>query len=192
MEWQLAKSCLRGAPEIQSYTTHAELRALSEAAARCRHGAVALEIGSHLGASTCYIAAGLSRVGGRLFCVDTWHNETMPEGLRDTFAEFSRNTAGAKVMITPLRKPSGALVRDDLILPLDFAFIDADHSYYAVKQDWHLIAPWMSQDGVLAFHDCIAFEGVSRVVGEALASGQWRLESHTGNLLFIRRARFRK
>src|SRR5262252_8804495 len=81
------------ASRIFSFTQPPELEVLFQLANRCPMGAKALEIGSHLGASSCYLAAGLKPREGVLFCVDTWNNETMPDGIKDTFAEFSANTS---------------------------------------------------------------------------------------------------
>src|SRR5262245_50824733 len=77
-------------------------------------GARALEIGSHLGSSALFLAAGLKNLGGRLYCVDTWMNETMPDGPRNTYFEFSSNTRPYASIITPIRKKSQELADDDI------------------------------------------------------------------------------
>lgn len=173
---------------VPTYTTRSELFALYLLAARCPVGATALELGSYLGASTCIIAAGLAQVGGHLVCVDTWNNETMPEGERDTLAEFLRNTRAVSRMITVLRMRTSDLTRAHVPNDLRLVFIDADHEYLSVKGDFERIAPWVAEGGVVAFHDCRAFVGVSRVIGEALATGDWWVDGHVNNLLWIRRA----
>jgi predicted O-methyltransferase YrrM len=38
-------------------------------------------------------------------------------------------------------------------LPIDFLFIDADHSYEAVKADWSLWFPKVKKGGYIALHD---------------------------------------
>ena len=174
--------------QIFSFTTRKELRKLYELAHACPPNSFALEIGSHLGASSCYIAAGLAHNNGHLFCVDTWQNETMPDGVHDTFAEFHRNTYGLRQYITAVRKHSENLNNDDIATPLSLVFIDGDHSYDAVKGDFTLVSQWLSDDGVIAFHDCLFFEGVVRTVGEALASGKWVLHGQVENLCWLKRA----
>ena len=77
-----------GATRIQSYTHPWELSTLFKLAAACPPGARAVEIGSHLGASACYLAAGLRLVGGHLICVDTWQNDAMDDTPEDTFRAF--------------------------------------------------------------------------------------------------------
>ncbi len=178
------------AGHIRTHTTPRELRALFQIALESPAGGIGLEIGSYTGASTCYIAAGLALKGGQLFCVDTWNNETMPEGVRDTFAEFRRNTLGVKQFVTAVRKPSHELSVEDIQVPLRFAFLDGDHSYQAVKGDFEKVEPWLAEDGIIAFHDCLYYEGVSRVIGEALSGGAWRIAGQVGNLFWMRRADF--
>lgn len=177
---------------IPTYTTKLELKALYTMAAACPRGATAIEIGSYLGASTCYIAAGIARVGGHLYCVDTWQNETMPDGEKDTFAEFQQNTAAIERWITTVRKRSYELSATDFRAPIHLVFIDGDHNYAAVKRDLDHIKKWVALDGIIAFHDCIAFKGVSRVIGEALGSGEWKIAGHVENLLWVRRANWER
>ena len=173
---------------VYSFTTKAELNALYTLALACPVGADVLEIGSYLGASTCYIAAGLSHGDGHLFCVDTWQNETMPDGIRDTFTEFQENTAVFKDMLTLLRKRSDEIASNDIPAALHLVFIDGDHSYDACRHDFHMVTPWLSEDGTIAFHDSNNYSGVSRVIGEALATGKWSVAGHVGSLLWMRRA----
>jgi predicted O-methyltransferase YrrM len=39
--------------------------------------------------------------------------------------------------------------------PLDFLFIDGDHSYQGVKRDWEMYSPMVQAGGLIAFHDII-------------------------------------
>jgi len=186
----LKRAGVAHAEKIFSYTTKHELQALFNLAVACPTGANVLEIGSHLGASTCYLAAGLRASKGNLFCVDTWQNETMPEGETDTFVKFRKNTQNINHLLTLCRKRSSDLSENDVSLPLHLVFIDGDHSYESVKGDFEKIAPWVAKDGIVAFHDCLYFEGVSRVIGESLANGEWMIVDHIRNLLWIKRAGF--
>jgi predicted O-methyltransferase YrrM len=183
---ELADAALPGAAKIHTHMTAAELRALQDLAAGAQN---ALEIGSYLGASSAHMAAVLSMHGGLLTCVDTWANETMDEGTRDTLAEFERNTRGVAEAIAIVRKRSDELAEADVLLPLDLVFIDADHSYPTVKRDFDKVRGWIREGGTLAFHDVLFFEGVSRVVGEVLASGEWQLAGKVDNLVWLKKIR---
>lgn len=184
---QFQRLGLDRAEGIRTWTSSAELRQLHRLASGCPPQASVVELGSYLGASTCYLAAGLSAKGGRIVCVDTWQNETMPEGVKDTHKEFQDNTASVASMLTILRKPTADLRGEDLPAGIHLAFIDADHSYEATRADTNLLLPLMAPDGVLVFHDTACYVGVSRVVGEVLAAGQWSIAGNEGNLTWLRR-----
>ena len=160
---------------INTYTKKEELVLLYRLAKSCAQGSKGLELGSYLGASTCYIVAGLFKNNGHLFCVDTWNNETMPEGSRDTYNEFLHNIDAIKSFVTPIRKRSEELTFNDMPNNLALIFLDGDHSYEATKIDFEIVQNFLDENGIVVFHDCFYFEGVTRVVGEALASGKWVL-----------------
>jgi len=42
---------------------------------------------------------------------------------------------------------------------IDFAFIDADHSYIGVKNDFEVIYPKLKNSGIIAFHDTLMIDG---------------------------------
>lgn len=178
--------------EIPTDLERRELVNLYELAAACPPGATVLEIGSYLGASSCCLAAGLAQGGGQLYCVDTWQNETMIEGPRDTYDDFLENTRDFDHVITPVRKMSTELTREDVVSPLHLVFLDGDHSYEAVRHDFLLVSSWLTEDGVIVFHDFAAvhFEGVTRVVGEALATGEWIMAGFLESTVWIRPARW--
>lgn len=192
LKWdeRLTEAGVLEAKQIFTYTSCRELRELYELAVSCPPSAVVLEIGSHLGASSCYIAAGLKKVNGHLFCVDTWQNQTMPEGQQDTFKIFQKNTRALSPWITPIVKKSNKLDRSDVKTPLSLVFIDGDHSYTAVKQDFECVRDWLGEEGVIAFHDFgnSHFEGVTRVVGEAIASGEWMIAGQVETLVWLKRS----
>ncbi len=130
-------------------------------------GACLVEIGSYLGASACFLAAAARAVHGRAFCVDTWQNDAMSEGGRDTFDDFVQNTHMYAAWITPLRGESIS-VAHTFSHPIDLLFVDADHSYPAVKADLSAWAPKVRAGGWIVLHDWGWAEGVRQAAEEMI------------------------
>ena len=181
---------LAGAYKIPTFTVREELEALFELAHECRPDARVLEIGSYLGASTCFLAAGLRGTSASIVCVDTWQNQTMPGGIRDTFAVFEENVKAVRHKLTLVRKSSGDVTPGELERQFDLVFLDGDHSYKQTRADFELVSNLVAPSGVLAFHDSLFYEGVSRVIGEALASVKWQIGGIVRNLFWLKPARF--
>lgn len=133
---------------------------------------IAVEIGSYLGASSCFIANGIKKKRGILYCVDTWENQTMPDGERDTFDEFLTNTKKYQHLIVSLRGWSNVVIKDlkQREKQIDFLFIDGDHSYESCKNDWDLYGPLLKNGAIVAFHDTGWADGVNRVIKESVLS----------------------
>jgi len=127
-----------------------------------------VEIGSYLGSSTCFLAAGLRGKNGMLYCIDTWKNDAMTEGERDTYSEFCDNTKKYQNQIKMLRGYSNEVVDQIKYLnkPITLLFIDGNHSYEATKKDWDNYSLLMERDSIVIFHDISWAEGVNRVIHE--------------------------
>ena len=134
---------------------------------------VCVEIGSYLGASSCFIAKALKKKS-ILYCIDTWNNETMPEGGKDTYNDFLKNTCKYKKKIKTLRGFSNNIINDfkSINKKIDFLFIDGDHSYESCKQDWNLYSPLLKNNALIAFHDTGWAEGVKKVVKDEVVGSQ--------------------
>jgi hypothetical protein len=185
---RLAGECLIPHLTVFSHTTERERLALYQLSSSLPFGANALEIGSHLGSSALFLCAGLKKRSGRLYCVDTWMNETMADGIKDTFPSFSKNTEEYAPLITTIRKNSRELRPFDIPGGLDLVFIDGDHAEDQVRADFKTTAALLKLEGFIAFHDVSSnYPGVSVVIGEALASGAWQLAGLVDNLAWIRR-----
>ncbi len=131
-----------------------------------RHQAI-IEVGSHKGKSTCFLAAGSSAgQGARVYAIDLWDLASFNDpSVFDDFRAQVR-TAGLEHLITPVRGDScdlAATWSDKCGL----LFIDGCHDYEAVKADYEAWAPLVEPGGFLAFHDYHPqFPGVERVVDE--------------------------
>ena len=145
-------------------TWHERIR-LYETAMDIGTGQAIVEIGSYLGASSSFLAAAMKESGGRLYCVDTWQNQGMSEGPRDTYAAFLANTAVFRETIVPLRMRSeeaAGQVPDGIAL----LFVDGDHSFEGVSRDLHRWLPKLRTNAWLLLHDAGWAEGVQRAIRE--------------------------
>lgn len=145
-----------------------------------------VEIGSYLGASSLFLASAIKELGGQVYCIDTWSNEGMSEGQRDTFDEFLKNTEPLEDFISPIRGYSVDVVKT-FNKEVDLIFIDGDHSYEAVKADVESWLPKVKDGGIVVFHDIGWAEGVKRVVSEYIKPIQ--IEEHIVNNTYWARIR---
>lgn len=153
---------------IHTHLTRWERLALYRLALDQPPGAVMIEIGSYLGASSCFLAAAALEVeGARLHCVDTWENEGMSEGSRDTWRDFQCNTQEYQRVIEPHRARSMDVART-FGQRIDLIFIDGDHSYEGCHGDVINWLPLVKPGGCVILHDWQWAEGVRRVVNEDL------------------------
>ena len=115
--------------------------------------AIETQIGSYVGASSCFLAAAASFKQGTVHCVDTWDNRAMDsEPPRDTFAEFLHNVERFQRYIVPHRGEASA-VASEIPSRLDALFIDGDHSYEVVKSELSTYVPKIKAGGFLLLHD---------------------------------------
>lgn len=153
--------------------------------ARSMKPEVCVEIGSARGKSTCYVGLALKRNGrGKLFAIDP-HTTTNWNDVQsvDTFPIIQANLqqAGVAEQVEIVRKTSGEAIKG-WDKKIDLIFIDGDHSYEGVKNDWELFLPHLKEFGMVVFHDTIwdlrpdpkwsrADMGVPRFVEELRAGG---------------------
>ena len=80
--------------------------------------------------------------------------------------------------------------KDELDESIDLLFLDGDHSYEAVLQDFEDWAPKIKPGGLLAMHDVVhpVHEGPRRVVDERIANDpQWVDHRYVDSLFVARR-----
>ena len=146
------------------------------------HDAIAVEIGSWKGKSSVLLAAGLTaKQNPRLFCVDPFGPSDDPE-FRKLYAPiltakpcdleevFRRNMAICRLdhIVRPLRGLSSER-SVGWEQPIDLLFIDGNHEYEAVLEDFANWSRFVRPGGVVAFHDVgREYEGPKRVVEEHL------------------------
>jgi len=154
---------------IQSHLTHLERVKLYKLAKKKEF---ILEIGSYTGASASCFSAALKEQGhGKLICIDTWNNDSMTEGKRNTWDEFQNNTIEYRNTIIPIIGFSTDVVKSvkEITKKIDILFIDGDHSYIAVKADWESYKSFLEPGSIVIFHDYGWADGVKKVVHEDVA-----------------------
>ncbi len=144
---------------------HEEGEFLYRHAKKCTGKGVILEIGSWKGRSTIWLANAARETGvPQVYAVDPHtgspeHHEKYGEVY--TFDIFKENikTAGVEDMVTPIRKTSADAAADWDGTPIEFLWIDGDHSYEMAKLDFDLWSPYLVEGGIVAFHDTDRREG---------------------------------
>jgi predicted O-methyltransferase YrrM len=154
---------------IDGWMSPEELTWLAEQAREC---SVIIEVGSHLGRSTAALA---DHCPGHVFAVDKWADASV-------FAAFmEKKCRNVLKMVGTSPEIANAFAPE---LCVDLVFIDADHSYEAVKAD---IAAWrrfVKPGGILAGHDHDGgWPGVEKAVDEAFGG---RFAEGPGSIWWVR------
>jgi predicted O-methyltransferase YrrM len=79
--------------------------------------------------------------------------------------------------------------------PLQFLFIDGDHSYEGAKRDFERWGALVEPGGHLLFHDAVdtggygnVYPGVARVAAEVVEDPRWQTQPPAGSIAhFVRR-----
>ena len=150
-----------------------------------------VEVGSWMGASTCFLAAGLKGGAARIYAVDNfqglstcgedaaWYNRHFQKlGAKSTLEIFRGNFAalGLSARAEPVVSDSLAAAQKLAAKrgSIDLIFIDGDHSYEACKADIEAWSPFVKRGGVIAFHDFGSRAcGVTQAIFEAIKAGRF-------------------
>lgn len=129
---------------------------------------VAVEIGSWLGKSSLVISKGLKgKTQPKLYCIDPFNGDadaadkamygreisTLQRTLEETFLDNMRKHNVLDV-VRPMVGYSFEFAAD-FKEPIDLLFIDGNHDYTAVLQDYEQWSPLLKQSGWIAFHDVV-------------------------------------
>ena len=120
---------------------------------------VCVELGTWLGASAIPVARAIRRWGGTLTCVDTWAGDVhSPDPSRPSapwmLVSCARNImdagVGANVRLIPAATLEAASKWTE---PIDYLYIDADHSYLGVQADLGAWVPHVKPGGLIVGDD---------------------------------------
>jgi predicted O-methyltransferase YrrM len=138
---------------------------------------VIVEIGSWQGKSTIALAMGAARTHReKIYAIDP-HAIQPEEGyLEDTRSTFTANIreAGVNGQVIPMIMTSKEAARH-WRRPIRLLWIDGDHRYESVKQDFLLWEPFVVDGGIIAMHDTIRKKGPKKVLWENVFRS-WRFQ----------------
>jgi len=118
-----------------------------------------VELGTWRGASALAMAHTLARWGGVLTCVDTWMGDVnggialdgTPSMLAECAGNLVRGGVNAAVRLVPAMTTAAAYAWTDG--PIDFLYVDADHSYESTRADLESWWPHVRVGGLVAGDD---------------------------------------
>lgn len=154
---------LRAAPirryrEIDGWLTPAEAVGLYTLARRLPAGARIVEIGSWKGKSTYCLAKGLR--DGRIVAIDPFdgagesgHSYDRFKGETPLIEQFRANLTRDQMLEKVDIKVGRSSSFVGQVGPIDFLFIDGDHSIEGCKYDFEAFSPSVKAEGFVAFHD---------------------------------------
>lgn len=186
------------ADAIPGQVTTAEGVRLFELARRARIGAV--EVGSHLGRSTGFLAKG-SQYGNNVpvFAVDHFggsqeHRARNGGQWLDTFPQFKANMEllGVSDLVVPVVAHSTSYEAEEKMKgrKFDLLFLDGSHDVKSVREDLRFWLERMDEGGTLAMHDTFgswtAGPGLA-AVGDVLLSDRFSEPVLTDSLLDVSR-----
>ncbi len=156
---------------VRGWLTLREAELLYNFAKHCPKNNAIVEIGSWEGKSTIYISNGSKAGNGaHVFAIDP-HTGPEQSTYSDvwTYDVFMKNIVGggAAELITPIVKFSEDAARD-FNEPVGLIFIDGGHAYEAVKTDFEKWYPKVVENGIIAFHDSIKYDGPRRLLSEII------------------------
>lgn len=147
-----------------------------------------VEIGAYLGRSTCFIAEGITNRNISLYTIDTFENQGMSEGYRDTYSEFKKNVSKYKNKINIRKGFSYELAKEFKDVEIDLLWIDACHEYEAVKRDINDWVPLVKKHGIICFDDYYVKgpnHRVKKAVNECIASGKLKRNKIISNRMMV-------
>jgi predicted O-methyltransferase YrrM len=127
---------------------------------------VCVELGTWLGASAIPVARSVARWRGVLTCVDTWSDNIMQAGETSPWVLVgcARNIAQAGISNIRLMPTDTMTASSFWTEPIDYLYVDADHSYASVLADLAAWVPHVRPGGLIVGDDYgnRSFPGVKR------------------------------
>lgn len=144
-------------------------------------------LGVFKGASTNAFVCGAVEHGGHVYGVDLFEPTEMYPDLLDkseSEVEEAFKAKGTDTFVTLCKGLTSEWAKKLSHLKFKFIFIDADHRYEAVLEDFKLWSPLLEKGGLISFHDC-NMETVHQVITEEL--DDWDLVDHAHRIKSFKR-----
>ena len=148
----------------------------------CRDDGKIVELGAWKGRSSAFLVVEAYNKSPKIevHIVDTWGGNPFDGSEDQSTDAYSKFTSNMSILARPYQahrmttNEAAGLFKDE---SLDSVFIDADHSYEAVKMDIQNWMPKVRKGGILAGHDYTsAWPGVIKAVNEIFPKAQ-KIES---------------
>lgn len=138
--------------EAHSQMTEAEKSSLAKYAEGKMN---ALEIGTYMGVSANLIAKNIHQQGV-LYCVDPFisRKNSQNPGLKMAERDLRINKTRNKVKFL-IGFSTDPVIQSGISNRIDFAFIDGDHSYEGLKNDWNIVKQKVMSGGIVCLRDTI-------------------------------------
>jgi hypothetical protein len=155
-----------------------------------------VEIGVAEGASAVALREAMSP-GGTLWLIDPFHLSRL-KAINATRRAAHRAVRGCQNGRVVWIEEFSNVAANDWSGPIDFLFIDGDHSETAVQQDWETWHRYLVPGGVVVFHDAATFPGgwtredwgpvrfVNQLFRERVLPG-WKIVEQVDSLVVIER-----
>jgi len=125
---------------------------------------IIIELGSYMGnGSTMFLGSRAKDMGQKLICIDTFlgsENEPIMIELLKSYGGSSRDIFrknseviginNSLIVIQAKTTEAAEIIKDQV----KFIFIDADHSYQGVSNDFNAYFPLVNIGGIICLHDC--------------------------------------
>lgn len=134
-----------GLDAAASQVTDRELQMLLQYS---RDGHTICEIGCYEASTSVALALNTT---GTVYTVDPFYRGRIGVCYSEYVARVHRRRKGVQNLV--FLKGLSLEISQSFDLPIDFLFIDADHSYEAVKADWNEWFPKVKKGGYIGLHD---------------------------------------